>query len=109
MKKLQVEGWKVEKLGDVCEKITDGSHAPPKGVAQSNYLMLSSKNVYDDFITYDDPRYLTEEQFQSENNRTKISEGDVLMTIVGTIGRVAVVPSRHPKFTLLKKRCCFEV
>ena len=31
------------KLGDVCDKITDGSHNPPKGIANSEYLMLSSK------------------------------------------------------------------
>lgn len=80
------------KLGDVCIKITDGSHNPPKGIANSEYLMLSSKNISDDCINLDNPRYLSEEDFIKENKRTNISANDLLMTIVGTIGRVAIVP-----------------
>ena len=80
------------RLGEICLKITDGSHNPPAGGLKSDYLMLSSKNVYDDQITFDDPRYLSYEDFMNENKRTQIQEGDVLLTIVGTVGRTAVVP-----------------
>ena len=79
------------RLGDVCNKITDGSHNPPAGIATSEYMMLSSKNIEDDNITYTDPRYLDKSEFETENRRTQISSGDLLMTIVGTVGRVAVV------------------
>ena len=80
------------KLGEVCIQITDGSHNPPSGVEQSEYLMLSSKNIDDDFITLDSPRFLSHSDYIAENKRTTVSEGDLLMTIVGTIGRVALVP-----------------
>lgn len=80
------------KLGEVCIQITDGSHNPPSGVEQSEYLMLSSKNIDDDFITLDSPRFLSHSDYLAENKRTTVSEGDLLMTIVGTIGRVAIVP-----------------
>ena len=80
------------KLGEVCIQITDGSHNPPFGVEQSEYLMLSSKNIDDDFITLDSPRFLSHSDYIAENKRTTVSEGDLLMTIVGTIGRVAIVP-----------------
>ena len=79
------------KLGDICTKITDGSHNPPQGISHSEYLMLSSKNIYDDEITLDDPRYLSAENYAIENKRTQISTGDILLTIVGTVGRAAVV------------------
>lgn len=88
------------KLKDICYKITDGSHNPPQGITKSNYLMLSSKNVYDDLITFDEPRYLTEKDFLIENRRTNVSSNDILLTIVGTIGRVAVVPETAPKLCL---------
>ena len=88
------------KLKDICEGITDGSHNPPIGSEKSCYLMLSSKNIFDDQITIDDPRYLTEEQFFSENKRTNIKAGDVLMTIVGTVGRTAVVNAEIGNITL---------
>ena len=55
--------------------------------------MLSSKNIDDDFITLDSPRFLSHSDYIAENKRTTVSEGDLLMTIVGTIGRVAIVPA----------------
>jgi len=88
------------KLRDICDGITDGSHNPPQGIDSSEYFMLSSKNIFDNNITLDEPRYLTEEQFASENKRTQIASGDVLMTIVGTVGRAAVVDESLPSIVL---------
>ncbi len=88
------------KLKDICIGITDGSHNPPQGGASSAFPMISSKNVFDDQITLDEPRYLTEEQFTAENKRTNIKSGDVLMTIVGTVGRAAVVKDDLHNITL---------
>lgn len=93
-------GWKEYTLSSVTKYITDGSHNPPKGVPNSEYLMLSSKNVLDDNLHYDAPRYLSKEQFANEDKRTRIEPGDVLLTIVGTIGRCAVVPEGAPRITL---------
>jgi type I restriction enzyme S subunit len=95
-----MDGWEINKLKEVCTKITDGSHNPPKGLESSNYIMLSSKNVLNDIIHYQKPRYLSKEDFLQENKRTQVSYDDVLLTIVGTIGRVAVVPKEHRNFTL---------
>jgi type I restriction enzyme S subunit len=61
--------------------------------------MLSSKNIFNDSINFNNPRYLREEDFMRENKRTDVSKGDVLLTIVGTIGRTAVV-NLEEKFTL---------
>ncbi|WP_404319907.1 restriction endonuclease subunit S [Malaciobacter canalis] len=87
------------KFDEVCNKITDGSHNPPKGIETSEFLMLSSKNVFNNSINFDSPRYLKEEDFIKENKRTDINKGDVLLTIVGTIGRTAVV-NLERKFVL---------
>lgn len=92
--------WETVKLGDVCTKVTDGSHNPPQGIAISEYLMLSSKNIYNDNITLSEPRYISKTQYENENKRTEIQSGDILMTIVGTIGRVAVVPDNFLSITL---------
>ena len=89
-----------QKLSYYCEGITDGSHNPPQSGDVSDYLMISSKNIFDDNITLDAPRFLSKEQFLIENKRTNIKPGDVLMTIVGTVGRSAVVNSSLGKITL---------
>ena len=78
-------------LGDLCDKISDGSHNPPKGIENSKYLMISSKNVFKDHLDLTDVRYLTEDDFEVENKRTNVKANDVLLTIVGTIGRTYLV------------------
>mgnify|MGYP002587174366 FL=1 len=88
------------KIKDICTSVTDGSHNPPLGIEKSEYMMLSSKNIFDDEITFDEPRFLTERDFEKEHRRTKIAVGDVLFTIVGTVGRIAVVDEDMPTFAL---------
>ena len=93
------EGWTYKKLGEVCVKITDGSHNPPKGVVRSNNIMLSSQNVQNGFLDMSSVRYLSDADFMFENQRTKASKGDVLLTIVGTIGRTCVLKGDEGNIT----------
>ncbi|MBR4615787.1 MAG: restriction endonuclease subunit S, partial [Kiritimatiellae bacterium] len=58
------QGWKMGKLGDVCSKITDGSHSSPKGVAQTNYPMLSVKDMGDYCFDYSDCKYVSKEDYR---------------------------------------------
>jgi type I restriction enzyme, S subunit len=92
-------GWEWKELSSVCQKITDGSHNPPKG-KESGLPMLSSRNVFNGELVWDNYRLISEEEFERENKRTMITDGDVLLTIVGTIGRSAVVRNIPQDFTL---------
>ena len=86
------EDYQRKRLIDISTKITDGSHNPPKGICEdSGYYMLSSQNVVNGKINYTNARYLQKEAFDKENKRTQLSKGDVLLTIVGTIGRTAII------------------
>lgn len=84
--------WEWVRLGDVCDKLVDGDHNPPKGIAtQTNYLMLSSRNINNDrIVELNNVRYLTKETFIEEDKRTNLSEGDILFTSVGSLGRSCV-------------------
>ena len=62
--------------------------------------MLSARNINDFKILFDDYRLISGSAFEQENARTQIAPGDVLLTIVGTIGRTAVVTESHPPFAL---------
>lgn len=88
------------KLSEVTDVITDGSHNPPKGVEYSEYLMLSSRNVFNDSINFEKVRFLSKEDFYQEDKRTNLRTADVLLTIVGTIGRSAVFNSALGNITL---------
>ena len=91
--------WKSVRLSEICTKITDGSHNPPER-AQTGELMLSSQNVFDSRLDLSNYRFVSKEDFQRENQRTRVSAGDVLLTIVGTIGRSLVVTDVMPPFML---------
>lgn len=94
------EGWLIVKLEDISKQITDGSHNPPKAI-DKGIPMLSAKNIENNNITFDEVRYTSSEDFEYENRRTKVEHGDVLLTIVATIGRTAVVSKNlNAKFSL---------
>lgn len=94
------DNWEVCNLGSISKKLTDGSHNPPANNG-SGFPMLSSQNINDNKIDFENPsRFVDQSGFEIENARTDIKTGDVLLTIVGTIGRSAVVPQEAPKFVL---------
>ena len=59
------KGYPISELKNLCFKITDGSHNPPKGIEYSEYPMLSSQNINKE-ILFNDVRYLTQEDFEKE-------------------------------------------
>jgi type I restriction enzyme S subunit len=91
-------GWVETTLTQIAAKITDGSHNPPRE-QPTGLPMLSAKNIRGGVIWFDEYRRVSLEDFEVEHRRTRISKGDVLLTIVGAIGRSAVVERNEP-FTL---------
>ncbi len=102
------EGWQIKTLGELAVKITDGSHNPPKGVEMSEYLMLSSQNVWNGFLDKSIARHLSKQDFLLEDKRTCAREGDVLLTIVGTIGRTCVLSSKDTNITFQRSVCVIK-
>lgn len=99
--------WRIATLGELCTKITDGSHNPPEK-QDSGELMLSSQNIFDNELNLNSPRLITAEDFERENKRTEVAPGDVLLTIVGTIGRCLTVNEQMPKFALQRSVAVFK-
>lgn len=101
-------GWAVARLGCICNKLTDGSHNPAKD-AGLGYPMYSSQNVQFREIDFSNPsRYVDELNYQKEHARTQVQSGDILLTIVGTLGRAAVVPDDAPDFVLQRSVAVIE-
>ena len=91
--------WETRNLREVVTKLVDGSHNPPPK-QDTGLPMLSARNIDRGQVLFDDYRLISESAFVSENARTRIAAGDVLLTIVGTIGRTAVVPESSQPFSL---------
>ena len=56
------KGWEVKKLMEVCD-VRDGTHDSPKYVESSNYMLITSKNIVNRAMSFDDVNYITEEDY----------------------------------------------
>ena len=45
------KGWEVKKLGEVCD-VRDGTHDSPQYLSESEYFLITSKNIQGDIIDY---------------------------------------------------------
>jgi len=95
----KVDGRQTRRLRDAVTKLVDGSHNPPPKQDHGR-PMLSARNVNHGQVIFDEYRFISEESFETEHARTRVTPGDVLLTIVGTIGRSAVVPEGASPFAL---------
>ena len=91
--------WVSTTLENVLSKLSDGSHNPPRDKGKG-IPMLSSRNIFWDKLLMDKVRYISEDDYESEILRINIEANDILLTIVGTIGRVCIVPKNTLKFSL---------
>ena len=83
--------WRWARLGNISDKITDGSHNPPPNTG-SGYPVISAKNIKNGHISFENvDRFTDERGFEKENQRTRITRGDIIMGIIGgSIGNVGV-------------------
>lgn len=89
------ENWCWTALKHISSHISDGSHNPPKD-SGTGIPLLSATNIHDHLIDIDSAvRWITEDQWIIENQRTKIETNDVLLTIVASLGRTAVVKNEQ--------------
>ncbi|WP_373179999.1 restriction endonuclease subunit S [Agathobacter rectalis] len=95
------DSWNWASLREIALSISDGSHNPPPNNG-SGIPLLSAANINDNSILMNEiSRWITNEEWKIENQRTNIEVGDVLLTIVGSIGRSAVVQNNN-HFALLR-------
>ena len=93
------DGIRFALLKDVTTKIVDGMHNLPKGLSSTGkYPVISAQNISNDSIDMSSDKYADEDVFRQENGRTRVETGDILLTIVGAIGRSAIVSTQRMLF-----------
>ena len=83
------KGWEIKKLGEVCD-VRDGTHDSPDYV-EHGYPLVTSKNVVDGTISFENVNYVNEADFISISKRSKVDDGDIIMPMIGTIGKPVIV------------------
>lgn len=84
-------------LGDVCD-VRDGTHDSPKYV-EHGFPLLTSKNFSAGYIDYTGAKFVSRQDYEQINRRSKVDEGDIVMPMIGTIGSPVIVDF-EPEFAI---------
>ena len=82
-------GWEKVNLGSVCD-VRDGTHDSPKYFPEG-YPLVTSKNVTSGRIDFTDCSLICKEDYNKINERSRVDFGDILMPMIGTVGKPVVV------------------
>ena len=90
------KGWEVKKLNNICD-VRDGTHDSPKYLQNSEYILITSKNIVNGSIDFENVNYISEEDYIKINKRSKVDNGDIIMPMIGTIGNpiIAHIDGTH--------------
>ena len=78
------EGWEVKPVSEIIE-VRDGTHDSPKPSEKGEYL-ITSKHLQPSGIDFSNAYFISYEDFEAVNKRSKVDEGDFLISMIGTIG-----------------------
>lgn len=85
----------VKTIAETCEFVFDGTHGSPERTV-SGVPVLSAQNINYGKLSYETDRFTSEVEYEKYSKKFKLKNGDVLLTIVGSIGRSAVVENVQP-------------
>lgn len=84
MRRDGVEEWKECKLGEICTKITDGSHFSPQA-CQTGYPMFSVEDMLEYGFDYSNCKHISAKDFESMKNGDCVPQkGDILVAKDGS-------------------------
>ena len=82
-------------LNEVSEFVLDGTHSSPVRV-DAGVPVLSAQNIRAGGLDFDTDRFTTDTEYRAFTRRVALKPNDLLLTIVGTIGRAALVTEVRP-------------
>ena len=82
-------GWKWVRLGEICKKITDGTHKTPK-YTNSGIKFVSAKDIYNKELDFSHCKYISESEHKELYKRCNPELNDLLISKSGSIGTVVL-------------------
>lgn len=98
-KGLLKKEWTIKKAKDLCLLIKDGTHGSYND-SQNGIPLLSAKDIKDGKINIDnEPRLISQVDFNSIHKNYQLQNDDLLVTIVGTVGNVSIIKDYKNNYT----------
>ena len=92
------ENWEWVRLGEVCYKLTDGTHSTPK-YTENGVPFLSVKDMSSGKLDFSNTKFISKGEHDQFYKRCNPERGDLLLTKVGTTG-IPVVVDTDTEFSL---------
>ncbi len=96
---LNTTTYPVRPLSEVCKRVTDGIHQPPKFVS-SGIPFIFVSNITTGYLTLNAQKFIDDATYEELTRRCPIENGDVLYSTVGSYGVAALVEG--------DKKFCFQ-
>lgn len=92
------ESWKWVRLGNLLNKLTDGTHSTPKYTV-TGVPFISVKDVSGGKMDFSNTKFISQEEHDSLYKRCNPERDDILLTKVGTTG-IPVIGDSDQEFSL---------
>ncbi|TGY16915.1 restriction endonuclease subunit S [Lactobacillus intestinalis] len=83
------DSWEWVRFDDILD-VRDGTHDTPKYVA-NGVPLITSKNINSGKLDFTNINFISENDFQAINARSKVDKGDIIFAMIGTIGNPVLV------------------
>ena len=92
--------WELLELGSILSFITDGVHNPPKRTTNGIKFIAGATNIKYLNVDFTNCTYISKEDYDKIHKFYSIEPNDILLTIVGTVGNVAIVKENDLPFSI---------
>ncbi|WP_421342797.1 restriction endonuclease subunit S [Aeromonas veronii] len=92
------KGWNVAVSGEHID-VRDGTHDSPKK-SEHGFPLVTSKNITSGRLNLTSAYLITPNDYNEVNKRSKVNHGDILLTMIGTLGIPCLVSTKDVNFAI---------
>ncbi len=90
--------WNLVNLDSIVD-VCDGTHDSPNPTKSGKYL-ITSRHLLPYAVDRSDAYFIGEADFQKANERSKVEYGDILFSMIGTVGIISFITDQEIDFAI---------